>query len=175
MANNRQSLWSNLIQRRWFQVFIVAILSLGVFFIIRKIRQDKKKRGITGDNQKDLGVLCQVDGMCGDAGLNRVLELQEIAATMSKAFWNFRTHAWGTIVLWRVDEDEDLFIQEANRIATATEASLVSDYYREYNSRFDTSTLLTPQKGLSLKADAIKFLSNSELSRIPQFVQNTWR
>lgn len=170
---NTNSLWQNLIEQKWFQGLLVGLTLLLGFLIFRKIKTDSKKKGSNKQIDEVAQALINSGTYYQDPTASAV-QLKIYAETLSKAFWSFQNYGWGTVVFWRWDEDEELAIRTLNYLSTPTEATLVCDLYADYNSQYETTTLTSKdQKGLSLKKDCEKFLSDSEFSRIKSVVRNS--
>lgn len=160
-------------QNKWITVPLGLIVLLITFVFIRKVKEDKKKKGASKENAELASdIASQNPGMSNEQALQRALVLKEMAQKISVAFWSFKESLFGTVVTWRLTEDEDEAINELKQIKSLWEAGTVSDLYKEYNDQFDTGTLLFPaKKGMSLLADCKKFLSASEFANLPAAVR----
>lgn len=152
----------------------VVLILVMLFMWFRKVKEDQKKKQNRTDNAQDAATLQQSNpSLSQGSAVQRVLELKAMAEQISKAFWSFQTFAWGTVVTWRVTEDEEAAIQAINQAAGGVEAAMLSDYYAQYNDQYPTATIFTGKKGLSLLADCKKFLNNSEFNRIRSEIRNS--
>lgn len=173
--NNTQSwFWRMWSESKVFQFLVFGIPALVIFLFVRKVNDDKKKKEEKRETRVDANTLMASDPTLSEnEAIQRVLELQEIAEQISKAFWSFQKFAWGAVVTWRLDEDEDAAINALNQCVNGAEAAMVSDYYRNYNKSFQNATLMTGFKGESLLTDCKKFLSSSEWNQIHSFIRNS--
>lgn len=173
MANGKTSTkgwWQTFVEWKYFPYTLLAFILAVIYFVVHKIKDDKKKKGLKRNNAADAADYAQHTGKSQSEALQSILELQELAENISKAFWGFYT-SFG-IVGWRWTEDEEEAILNLNLIADLYEAGLVSDYYTAYNDTFPTQTWLSAKKGTSLLADCKKFLSTSQFNSLTSHVKN---
>jgi hypothetical protein len=173
--NNSDSwFWRMWSESKIFQVLVFVVPALIIFLFVRKVKDDKEKK----EQKRDIRLLAQ-QLMAADPSLNeneaiqRGLQLKDIAERISKAFWSFSTSLWGSVVTWRLDEDEEMAIEALNQCVNGMEAAAVSDFYKEYNRSFGNNTIFTGFKGESLLADCKKFLNSSEWNRVHSFIRNS--
>lgn len=159
--------------KKYKKYYVWAFLIVVFYLAIKKAFSKKKKDDPYSNNVDYDASRLQDNSLDENQKRERILQLRQYAEDLSHAFWNFRVYAWGTIVYWRITEDEDWAIRILNSLNDSTEANFVSEYYRQYNTQWDTGTLTTPQKGMSLKQDVFKFLSASQIARIPRDIYNS--
>lgn len=94
--------------------------------------------------------------------MERIAVCKDVAGKCETAIWN--SHNMFVYLPWkdtRMDEDEDAVIQNLNRLNTAEESALTSQFYAQVAS------------GHSLYADVKKYLSASEQAQIKITVINS--
>lgn len=172
--NNQSWFWRMWSESKVFQALVFLIPAAIIFFYVRKVKEDKRKINKKRDVRALADQLMQSNPtLSQDEADARAVELMVLAEQISKAFWSFQTFAWGSIVTWRLGEDEDAAISAINQCADSTEVAALCDEYYKYNDQYSTATITSGKKGLSLLADCKSFLNSSEWNRIHSFIRNS--
>lgn len=122
-------------------IAVVAVVGLIIWNVVKAAKSGSKLIGdAIGDKivEKQTGI-----------PVARQNQIRQIAADAHRAIYGEK----GWFGYWQANEDEDAFINALNELTTIAEIKLFSQYYKNIN-------------GKSARADANKFLSNSERQRI---------
>ncbi|WP_118976513.1 hypothetical protein [Taibaiella koreensis] len=136
-----------------------GVIGVGVYLGFKLIKPLAAATGSVGNviaTQSENAVIKQSTGLSTDeVTLCRDVATQTYSAMNVTGFWQFSWFGGST-------EDEDTVITQLNRLQTATQAEVASDFYKTVS-------------GSGLASDVNKYLSGSDRNRIKSLILSNLR